>query len=162
MKIFKEILVAIIAIAIIVVVSAIVLYSKMANQKSSPTVTKYKKNTEVTEIVKNDINTSTEEDGLKPELVIYKIDEEQINELSGSRGFGSGRSNPFDEVKNGDAIISSKTTERESKSSFTKNPTVEGNSERKNSANILENKKESGKKNENTPEPVFNKKGGGK
>ena len=91
MKIFKEIVVSILFLIIILITMGIILYDKLPALKKIPKAQEYSKSLEAEKILEEVIN----QDETKTAIKTYRMNKAEINALSNNRRFEKGKSNPF-------------------------------------------------------------------
>lgn len=91
MKIFKEIVVSILILIIILITMGIILYDKLPALKKIPKAQEYSKSLEAEKILEEVIN----QDETKTAIKTYRMNKAEINALSNNRRFEKGKSNPF-------------------------------------------------------------------
>ena len=91
MKVFKEIVVSILILIIILITMGIVLYDKLPTLKKIPKAQEYSKSLEAEQVLEEVIN----QEETKTALKTYRMNKAEINALSSNRRFEKGKSNPF-------------------------------------------------------------------
>lgn len=99
MRIFKEIVVAILIIIIIAIAIGIVLYDKNPTVKVIPEAKEYRSSSEVQRVM-DDVRTETPEE--KTTIKTYRMDRKEINAYSGMSRFERGKNNPFADYEKGE------------------------------------------------------------
>ena len=105
MKIFKEIVVSILILIIILITMGIVLYDKLPALKKIPKTQEYSKSLEAEKVLEEVIN----QDETKTALKTYRMNKSEINALSNNRRFEKGKSNPFADFSSASSGSSSST-----------------------------------------------------
>ncbi len=91
MKVFKEIMVSIVVLIVILLTMGILLYDKAPTLKKIPKAQEYTKSLEADKVLEEFVN----QEETKTAIKTYKMNRAEINALSGNRGFEKGKSNPF-------------------------------------------------------------------
>lgn len=97
MKIFKEIVLTILILIIILVTMGIVLYDKLPALKKIPKAQEYSKSLEAEQVLEEVIS----QEETKTAIKTYRMNKAEINALSSNRRFEKGKSNPFADYTEG-------------------------------------------------------------
>lgn len=91
MKIFKEIVLAILILIVILVTMGIVLYDMLPSLKKIPKAQEYTKSLEAEKILDEVVNQQESQTAIKR----YRMTKAELNSLSNKKRFDKGKSNPF-------------------------------------------------------------------
>lgn len=91
MRIFKEIVLSILILIIILVTMGVVLYDKLPALKKIPKAQEYSKSLEAEKVLEEVVK----QEETKTAIKTYRMNKAEINALSSNRRFEKGKSNPF-------------------------------------------------------------------